>query len=165
MATSEYYDKQLQDGLEFQDLVAVQFFKIGLSVKSFSSIAYQIKKGENLQGFEIKHDKNFRETKNLWIELQEKSKVENINYVDSGVNRADNTILYCQGDYEGIFIMQKKCLKNIIKPYRSMENKMKTSIGVLLPTKVVFNWFDYYDFIKEEYFVNIKVKNNNHANE
>jgi hypothetical protein len=143
---SNNYSENLAKGLEFQDFVAVEFSKIGIPITSFSSKKYQYSKGENLQGFEIKYDMMFRKTGNFWIECKEKTRAENLNWVDSGIFRSDNTIFYVIGDYDGVYIMQKKVLKAMSVKYKLIENKSKTSIGFLLKVDDAEKYFDYKNF-------------------
>ena len=143
---TEYYDKQRNDGQEFQDFCSIHFTKRGIPVTNFSSRKYQIEKGENLQGYEFKYDKQFRKTGNLWIELAEKTNAQNSNYINSGIMRSDNTMFYIMGDYEGIYLMQKKILIIISKSYNIIENNMKTSKGFLFPITKAAEYFDYIKF-------------------
>jgi len=146
---TEYYKSKLASGLEFQDYCAIQFSKIGIPITSFSSTKYQYEKGENLQGFEFKNDEIFRSTGNLWIEVKERTNINN-EYVNSGIFRSDNTKFYVMGDYEGVFIMQKKVLQALSKKYKAKENNMKTSIGFLFPVKRAKELFDYIEFKKPQ---------------
>ena len=143
---TEYYDKQRNDGQEFQDFCSIHFAKRGIPVTNFSSRKYQIEKGENLQGYEFKFDKQFRKTGNLWIELAEKTNAQNSNYINSGIMRSDNTMFYIMGDYEGVYLMQKKILIIISKSYNVIENNMKTSKGFLFPITKAVEYFDYIKF-------------------
>jgi len=129
----DYYKDQLNEALEFQDFIADTLYQHGIVIMNYGSKKYQIGKGENKIGCEIKYDKKFRETGNLYIELKEKSNPYNINYIDSGINRKDNTWLYIIGDYKTIFIFGKRMLYFLSQKYTAIENKTKTSIGFLLP--------------------------------
>ena len=143
-----YYDSQLKDGLEFQDFCSIKFAERGIPITNFSSKKYQIEKGENLQGYEFKYDKQFRKTGNLWIELAEKTDNRNPDYVNSGILRNDNTVFYIIGDYEGVFLIQKKILILMSGKYRIVENNLKTSKGILFPTEKAREYFDYIKFEK-----------------
>lgn len=145
----DYYNSKLLSANEFQDFVAVEFAKIGISVTNFSSKLYQIKKGENLQGFEIKHDEMFRKTGNIWIEKQERFSPEK-EYVSSGIFRSDNTRFYVIGDYEGVFLMQKKILQHMSAKYKEKENTRLTSRGFLLPVEDAKKYFDYIQFTSDK---------------
>lgn len=129
----DYYKEQLNNSLEFQDFVADTLYHNGIIIMNYGSKKYQIEKGENKIGCEIKNDKKFRQTGNLYIELKEKSNPYNMNYIDSGINRSDNTWVYIIGDYNTLYIFGKRMLYYLSKKYTAIENKTKTSIGFLLP--------------------------------
>lgn len=129
----DYYKEQLSLSLEFQDFVADTLYHHGIVIMNYGSKKYQIEKGENKIGCEIKNDKKFRLTGNLWIELKEKSDPKNINYIESGINRVDNTWIYIIGDYNTLYIFGKKMLTFLSKKFNEIENNTKTSIGFLLP--------------------------------
>jgi len=145
MATN-YYNEQLKAGSEFQDFCSIKFAERGIPITNFSSEKYQKEKGENMQGYEFKLDKQFRNTGNLWVELAEKSNSNNAEYINSGILRNDNTMFYIMGDYEGVFLMQKKLLIVISANYKILENKMKTSKGFLFPVEKAREYFDYIKF-------------------
>jgi hypothetical protein len=131
---TENYKEMLQKGLEYQDFITDLLLKeIGISLSTYSSKKYQYDIGENKQGIEIKFDDRYKETGNLYIEVEEKSNANNWYYVNSGIYRNDNTWLYLIGDYNEVFIFSKKQLiilheKNIYKLV-----KTPTSIGFLIP--------------------------------
>ncbi len=137
MSHKDYYNKQLKDGLEYQDFVAEILYSFGLPLFNYASKKYQFEHGENKLGVEIKYDKKFKDTGNLWIEIEEKSDPQNKHYFPSGIYRNDNTWLYVIGNYEVFFIFCKKRLKQLSKRghYKILENNMKTSQGFLLSRK------------------------------
>jgi hypothetical protein len=130
-----YYQEKLKQGLEYQDFVAEQLYKIGLPIFNYSSQKWQYQKGENKLGVEIKYQEPFSKTGNLWIEIAEKTDPMNTNYIPSGIYRNDNSWLYVTGDYEHIFVFSKKLLKQLFEAgkYTKLENKRKTSLGFLMP--------------------------------
>lgn len=130
-----YYREQLSCALEYQDFVAEQLYSIGLPLFNYASKKYQVERGENKLGVEIKHDKQFRTTGNFWIEVSEKSHPNRKEYFPSGINRSDNTWLYVIGDYNEIFIFSKSFLLKISKTkhYKIIPNKTGTSLGFLFP--------------------------------
>lgn len=143
------YKTKLEEGLVFQDVVSQQLVMLkSITLTPLTSHIGQLQKGETLQGFEIKYDRLFRETKNLYIEYAEKSDPKNMSYVPSGILRNDNTWMYCVGDYEGLYLMQKKVLL-MLKESNSVEHKQtSTSKGFVLPIKIAEKYFDYIEFIK-----------------
>ena len=132
------YYKQLADGNEYQDFVAEKLYEMGIAVISYASKKYQYTVGENRCGFEIKHDKKLAETGNLYIEIAEKNKASNKSFIPSGIYRNDNTLLYIIGDYNKIFIFDKKRLRTIYegKYYEKINGRyveIGTSQGFLIP--------------------------------
>ena len=135
MKYKEYYKEQLEKGLEYQDYVAEQLYSIGLPLFNYSSRKFQIEYGENKLGVEIKYDMKFETTRNLWIEISEKSNPSNNQYCLSGIYRKDNSWLYIIGNYKEIYIFPKVFLQKLHRAnkYRIIENNTKTSRGFLLP--------------------------------
>jgi hypothetical protein len=132
-----YYNDMLKVGLQYQDFMCDLLYQLGIPLLSYSSKMYQIKKGENKAGFEIKFDQMFARTGNLWIEFEERS-VTDKPYIQSGIFRDDWTWLYLIGDYSTIFIFPKKFLRAYFTAcqqngkIRILENNRKTSKGFLL---------------------------------
>ena len=131
------YLPKLAEALEFQDFVAEKLYAVGLPLFNYASRKYQVEKGENKLGIEIKKDAKFNKTGNLWIEIAEKSDPTNPSYVSSGIFRNDNSWLYAIGDETTLFIFPKSLLVNLYNSqrYKTMENGTKTSKGFLLPEK------------------------------
>ena len=142
------YMPQLLAAQEFQDFVSIELMTKGMVLSNMSSQKYQNEKGENLQGFEIKYDRNFRKTGNLYIEVAEKSDPDNYRFIESGIFRNDNSWIYLVGDYNGFYLMQKKILKAIYGKniYKNVETK--TSKGMLLPCVQADVYFDYIQIFK-----------------
>lgn len=123
---NEYYSIKLQQGLEYQD-----FISKALNITNYSSKKYQYDLGENSLGIEIKLDTRFEETGNIYFETHEKTRAENANFVESGINRKDNSWLYLIGNYKKAFVFAKKYLPKILENCR--EVTISTSKGLLLP--------------------------------
>lgn len=116
-----------KEGLEFQDFIADELFTLGIIIQNYSSKKYQLTVGENRQGVEIKLDNRCTETGRMSIEIAEKSKASNWEFVPSGIYRRDNTILYIQGNYNLYAIFSKKFLislhkKDIYEEHESPRN-------------------------------------------
>ena len=109
-----YYDTQLACAHEYQDWVCREFARrLCLVLSPTCSRKYQYEAGETWQGAEIKFDKNFHKTGNLFLEVAEKTHPDNPQYVPSGIFRQDNTWLYVIGDYRTVFIFDKKWLQRV----------------------------------------------------
>jgi hypothetical protein len=132
--TDEYKEK-LQAGLEFQDYVSdVLINELGIPVTSYNSVKYQYR-GENRQGLEIKYDRRYSDTGNLYIEIAEKSNANNYSFVKSGIYRDDNTWLYIIGDYNKLFIFGKRTLILMHESNKYKYVEIGTSKGFLVPNK------------------------------
>ncbi len=128
-----YYNKKLQQGLEFQDVMTRALYQRGIVVVGYSSKRFQNSHGENMLGAEIKRDDNFRKTGNLYIETAEKAHPRNENYVKSGIMREDNSWLFIIGDERTAYIFSTKYLRMLSRTRGWREVKTPTSIGMLMP--------------------------------
>jgi len=131
-----YYKTQLESALQFQDFVVECCYHIlRMPISLYGSKLYQQNIGESLSGVEIKHDKNYCKTGNLYIEIAEKARPRQGDYAASGIYRSDNSWLYIIGDYDTLFAFSKKLLICIHQTgrHRELEIATKTSKGYLLP--------------------------------
>lgn len=126
-----YYVDKLEQGLEFQDRVTQLLYQRGIVVIGYASRRFQILRGENMLGAEIKNDAKFRETGNLYIETAEKSHPDKPKYYPSGIHREDNSWLYVIGDINDIWIFSTKYLRMLESKYRKVETP--TSQGFVMP--------------------------------
>ena len=137
---------EIEETLQFQDFVTkALFYKLGWSINVLASYKSNIEIGESLAGIEIKNDKKMAETGNLYIELEEKAK--NGKFVPSGINRNDNSMIWCIGDYNKLYIIVKKVLKFLCEKYERFNFKKvekETSIGILIPVKFLEQHDIYY---------------------
>lgn len=129
----KYYQKKLEEGLQFQDFVTMKLYELGLPLVIYSSRKYQIEQGESRTGIEIKLDNKLDETGNLYIEYEEKSNPSNKNYVPSGIDRSDNSIFYAIGNYKVIYLFSKKWLKQMRYAKYVRNVCTSTSRGYTLP--------------------------------
>ena len=127
--SQEYKDK-FQQALEFQDFVACQLMRRGLMIVQFGSQAYQERWGESANGVEVKFDRLFRQTGNLYIETAERTSTSK-GFSPSGIYRADNTWLWVIGDYQTLFIFPKNVLQLVEK--RFIPKITATSKGYVMP--------------------------------
>lgn len=132
-----YREHQTESGLMYQDYVVDQVWKIlGFRVTTYSSRLFQLTVGEGPTGAEIKHDKHFATTGNLWIEIAEKAEPRPGPYARSGIFREDNAWLYIIGNYDTIFVFNKRVLQGLSTRYVQRENQYHTSQGFLLPERI-----------------------------
>jgi hypothetical protein len=133
------YTNKLANGMEYQDKVCIELSKYNIILQNINSKIFQYEIGENLQGFEIKQDKTSLKTNRYSIEIAEKTNGNNINWINSGIFRNDNSFIYIQGNEKFFHMFSKSFLINIYKT-----NKYKTyEYPKELPT--VKKW--YLDFV------------------
>lgn len=133
--TTEYREK-LEDALKFQDFIKHELYKRGIPVVFNDSRHYQYTEGENILGIEIKNDKLFRETGNLYIETEEKTDENNDEFVPSGICREDNSWLYIIGDQRTAYIFGINTLNYLWRTNKYRATGNPTSRGFLLPLDV-----------------------------
>lgn len=132
MSYERYYKQKLEEALEYEDFIYSLLHAIGISVVPYRSRKYQLEKGENIAGIEIKHDERFCETGNLYIETAEKAHPANANWVPSGIYREDNGWLYITGDYENVYIFATAQLRYVAEHREVIRKEIPTSKGFLL---------------------------------
>lgn len=103
----------LENGYSFQDFVCIELAKESIILQNILSKKFQYQIGENLQGWEIKLDREFLKTGRLSIEIAEKIRADISYWTPSGIYRNDNSWLYIQGNFECFFIFGKKFLINL----------------------------------------------------
>lgn len=139
------YEEKLLAGEEYEDFIAEKLWGYGIPIIGFKSRKFQIDRGENLLGLEIKFDRKMNETGNIYIETHEKSHPDNPDYTDSGIYRNDNSWLYGIGNYDKFFIFSKKYLQRIIENSTNngcYEKKTPTSRGVVILIEKARIWAD-----------------------
>lgn len=134
MSHTEYYAEQKEHGEEFQDYVSDLLHETcGMVLGNYCSRRYQLERGENKAGVEIKLDKRWRETGNLYIETAEKSRPENPEYIPSGMDRGDNSWFYAIGDYSKLWLLPLVNLRILRAKNNFKTVETPTSRGFLLP--------------------------------
>jgi len=135
---TEYYKQQLADGKAFEQYVKQQLAEkrqLHLDILHGQDL-YDI--GETRQGYEIKYDKRYKDTGNLYIETKEKSNPANPNYVASGIFRQDNTHTWIIGDYKQVYMFDKKTLVEVYEQDQYFRYvSTATSHGFLLNQKLI----------------------------
>lgn len=126
-----YYDRMLEHGLVFQDIITTALYQRGLVIVGYSSRRFQNERGENMLGAEIKRDDKFRNTGNLYIEVAEKSHPNRPYYTPSGIMRNDNSWLFVIGDESMVWIFSTLWLRKMVARWHKVEKP--TSIGHLMP--------------------------------
>jgi hypothetical protein len=122
-------------GIEFEDYVCCALAREGIIIQNIHSKTFQYQTGENLQGFEIKLDRYFIGTGRLSIEVAEKTRADDKDWIPSGIYRKDRSWLYIQGNYERIYIFQKSILILLHRSERYKEDQTPTVKKFYLPIK------------------------------
>lgn len=129
--------EELEDILIYQDFITIQLLKqLGWSLNQLASKRYNIDVGESMAGIEVKNDKRMNETGNLYIETAERHHGKE--FVPSGIDRKDNTLFWCIGDFNVAYIILKKQLKFLCDNFERFgfkKTETDTSKGILIPTK------------------------------
>lgn len=117
------------EGIVFQDFVAMQMLKKrGVKIDFYKTKSEQYSIGESAQGYEVKLDKPCTRTGRLSIEIAEKTRASNHQFVPSGIYRKDNTRYYVQGNYIRIWIFSKSRLVELHKSDRASEHESHPTI-------------------------------------
>lgn len=129
-----YRQQMSKEATEYEDFVFDLLREHGLTVTRYVSQKWQ-RKGECSGGIEVKYDRRFVETTNLYIETAEKARPRAGSYAPSGIYREDNSWLYVIGDYETVFIFGKQLLRlvdGLIPENSARRVQTETSQGFLL---------------------------------
>ena len=139
METTQYYNIKLKEGQDYEQWV------INIYPERYSGRTLCLHEGrqaqldgETIEGVEIKYDKRLAETNRIYIETHEKTKVENKEYVKSGIYREDNTKIWLIGDYVIWFLFSKAklvWLDQLNPPFLYRPPATGTSIGFCLPVQ------------------------------
>lgn len=105
-----FYD-DLEAGNEYLDYIAPTLINIGLIFCPHLSKSYQKRYGESVNGIEVKYDRQFVKTNNLFIETE-------FNSSPSGINYGGNLWIYCIGDYRFLYVFATKGLQRIAQNYQ-----------------------------------------------
>ena len=140
MATNPewYYDRMLQEGQAYEAWVKMHLEKqLFIRLDLTPDLETQKSVGETLQGIEIKYDRKYAATGNIYIELSEKCRAWKQEWTRSGVYRDDNTWLIAIGNYETIYLFAKRQLQRYVQAHWSDIIKTETSIGILLDADAI----------------------------
>lgn len=81
----------------------------------------------------IEYNEYYKNQLERGLEYSEKSNANNKKYIHSGIERNDNTWIYCIGDYKVIYIMSKNWLQQFKKCKDIRHITTTTSKGYLFP--------------------------------
>jgi len=131
---SEYYQAMLEESEEYMDWLCQRLMRYGIVLQNMCSKKGQLK-CENLLGLEIKYQKAYKATRNIWIEVREKKNLGIVDFVISGIYKCDNSWLLGCGDYQEFFLFTKKHLQRFhasLPPERTRLNNKNTGMGFLM---------------------------------
>jgi len=132
--TQEQFLAELKAGQAFEDFVNwALLYYAGIVYVPYRSARWQHAVGENSGGIEIKLDRNFRKTGNLFMETEERRTEQGSDWRMAGVYCSDNTRHICIGDHRTLYVLSKRILQMLAesKGYKRVENG--TFKGFLLP--------------------------------
>lgn len=137
------YDADLEAGMEFEDFVYEILYLHGLPVVAFRTMRGQ-RRGENLAGFEIKYDRLFAQTRNLFIETEECPE-PGMPLKPAGIYARDNSWLYVIGNRSVLFFFAHTTLRELHRWQRDgrlvLERKsLPTARGFVLPEAHARRW-------------------------
>ena len=133
------YEQRLQVGFEYQDFVMEHLYdKYKFRLLCYSSMKYQKKRGESMNGWEIKYDNIMKSTGNLFIETEEKRGYNQEEYVAAGIYKKDNTVVYAIGDYNELYIFNLDVLLKLHKDgvYEMKENAISRARGFIISKEI-----------------------------
>jgi hypothetical protein len=113
------HENSLAIGEKYQDVIAKRLKALfGIEIHYYTTKEDQYKKGESIEGWEIKYDSWIGTSNRLSIEIGEKTRRELKEFTASGIFRVDNTFVYVQGDDNTAWIFFKAdLLRYFIKKY------------------------------------------------
>jgi len=139
MSLHENYGQNLEVGTEFQDFVADTLHEeAGLVVHNYRSRKYQVNKGENRIRLEVKLDRKWHKTGQLFIETEERWNTE-VPMRPAGINA--NNWLYAIGDNQKFWVFATSTLRNL--EAQCARKETPTARGFVLPINLADRWAAY----------------------
>jgi hypothetical protein len=137
---TDQYAEKFKAGTEYQDYSQLELYKAGIPIGVLTSKKYQRKYGESIAGMEVKLDRKLEETGNLYFETHEKSDEKNLNFVESGILRNDNTWIYCIGNYKIMYLIPKRSLQRLYEQQhgRELDKRLECYVEHKIPTSMGF---------------------------
>lgn len=107
------HSDSLKIGESYQEYIArVIKEQFNFTINYYKTKIEQYTIGESKEMFEVKLDSQIDKYNRLSIEVAEKTKASNANWIPSGIMRKDNTKWYVQGDFRKFWIFSKQKLVN-----------------------------------------------------
>lgn len=126
-----------RSGRAFEEHVEALLARYGIALGIYRTEREQYEIGESASGIEVKHDRGYARTGNLYIEIAE-SRHPEMPLVASGIYRRNNTTTWAIGDYQTLFLLPQRLLIEVheSRAHREVWNDSRTSRGYLLPGSV-----------------------------
>src|SRR5262245_52806726 len=112
MTLHSKYGSNLEEAKCFEDFVSDVLYGAGLPIHIYRSRHYQVSRGESRSGLEVKLDRSFRNTGNLYIETSERWNGV-VSLRPAGIY--GKNWLYAIGDFYHFWIFATKVLQNLEK--------------------------------------------------
>jgi len=129
---SDYYREQREKGEAYERYLVWQLRQEGIDVSRYETQADQYAHGDTTIGLEIKLDTKYCDTGNLFIEVAEKTRAEQLTWIASGIFATSTAPWYGVGDYRNFFIFDRDTLRGLVPTARLIAIKRGTSRGFLL---------------------------------
>ena len=111
--TNEDFQIDLKAGHEYEDFVAEQLWNHRWPIYVYRSRKWQWKSGESVNGIEIKLDRKFRKSGNLFIETAERRTTDGTSrWRPSGIYCEHNPRILAIGDYQTIYLLGVRWLRH-----------------------------------------------------
>jgi len=132
------FDAAVEAGKKYEDFVMSVLWDNHIVCLPHRSRYYQWEFGENQQGIEIKEDRKFSTTGNLFVETRERRTTdESSSWRPCGIYDDPPPRLYCIGDYSTIYLLPVSVLRWMAEAGRfghQVANGTGTAYGYLVPT-------------------------------
>lgn len=137
MSLHAKYLSNLEAAKEFEDFASDILREWDLSIHVYRSAKRQILDGETRGGVEIKLDRKWKDTGNLFIECEERPNT-NIGYYQAGI--CGPCWLYVIGSEERFWLLAVSMLLNARDTFPYRTNSQDTAKGFLLRTTSADKW-------------------------
>tara|TARA_Y100000310_G_scaffold224520_1_gene226363 strand:+ start:515 stop:1141 length:627 start_codon:yes stop_codon:yes gene_type:complete len=118
-------------GERYQDFVCYHLYHSkGVVFQNFSSKAFQISHGENIQSWEIKLDSTHKKYKRLYIEISESAKGDPSNHSPSGIYMPSE--MYFIGDWLDVYGFKTQWLRDAHRQHEAAKKAHKKDATVEL---------------------------------
>jgi len=136
------FKADLKAGQEYEDFVAQQLWERHWPIYVYRSKKWQWKAGESVNGIEIKLDRRFRETGNLFIETAERRTTDGTSqWRPSGIYDEHDPRILAIGDYQTIYLLGVRLVRYACSSSkRFTEIERGTFRGYLLPVAMAGAW-------------------------